>query len=69
MADKKSESEQASGPEKPVKATTGAWWKSTVQEEVAIKTEEPTRQADSSTEKGGKMLSSRFLPKRHVKNR
>ncbi|MBU1138200.1 MAG: Rne/Rng family ribonuclease [Proteobacteria bacterium] len=52
MADKKTESGKEPVQEKPAKATTGAWWKSTVQEEVVEKTSEPTEQASSSTDKG-----------------
>ena len=42
MADKKTKSEKKSGQVRPVKATTGAWWKSTVREEVLEKKEEST---------------------------
>ncbi|MBU0946333.1 MAG: Rne/Rng family ribonuclease [Proteobacteria bacterium] len=52
MADKKTDSEQESVQEKPVKATTGAWWKSTVPEEEVQKTVKPATQESGSSEKG-----------------
>ncbi len=51
MTKKKTKPDKESASEKPVKATTGAWWKSTATEEAEKKRSKSAEQASSSTDK------------------